>query len=475
MPWVKRADGTWGNAVVDAPVASTPPPTSTSDSEDEGVQAGSIAARAARFQAAQTPVSSIVKQKAPPPPILSAKKPLPSAERAAVAPPPPYAPAFPPRRKTPDEDSVAVTRPEPKPIRPANAALQRRPPPPPTPLADEPDTLRVPSAYLPPPLPSRQPSTSSAPQLLPRQPSPSAPPLPSRPTQSAPTPPLPPRSAPALPARTPSESKEEEEKPASWASTTRNPNLRPPPSRTKTTGIDYAQNGPSWSNDKAGFVKGKTVEMAANRRDCLNPPPACFAREPPPPSGVNDRGIQVTYAPLSATIVLRSANSNDLAKAITTGRAFPNKPPALLTHDVQREDWNKLWDDIDETARIELRASAGVSVATLPLMPIFGAGLVVSTVAERKLRANRVAPTCKLIEAWNVNFFRPRRLDVYLAQDSIRLSGPTPTTNSRRAVDPIFIKWQQAESALDKAALMKEYEKYEGKFRFVVQSWPGDS
>ncbi|KAJ6494549.1 hypothetical protein C8R45DRAFT_988380 [Mycena sanguinolenta] len=117
---------------------------------------------------------------------------------------------------------------------------------------------------------------------------------------------------------------------------------------------------------------------------------------------------------------------------MTAGRAFPIKPPPLLAHDVLREDWNKLWDDIDETARIEMRASAGLSVATLPLMPIFGAGMAVSTIAERKLRAGRVGPTCKLVEAWNVNFFRPRHLDVYIAQNSVRLSGPTPTTASRQ-------------------------------------------
>ncbi|KAJ7856071.1 hypothetical protein B0H14DRAFT_2352898, partial [Mycena olivaceomarginata] len=101
--------------------------------------------------------------------------------------------------------------------------------------------------------------------------------------------------------------------------------------------------------------------------------------------------------------------------------AFPSKPPPLLSHDVQREDWNKLWDDIDETARIEMRASAGLSVATLPLMPIFGAGFAVSTIAERKLRAGRVGPTCKLIEAWNVNFFRPRHLDVYVSLFNSRI------------------------------------------------------
>jgi len=190
------------------------------------------------------------------------------------------------------------------------------------------------------------------------------------------------------------------------------------------------------------------------------------------PPAKERKGIQITYAPLPAPIILRSPNSNDLAKAITTGRAFPIKPPPLLSHDVQREDWNKLWDDIDETARIEMRASAGLSVATLPLMPIFGAGFVVSTVAERKLRAGRVGPTCKLIEAWNVNFFRPRHLDVYIAQNSSRISGPTPTPASRQTIDPAFLKWQQATSDAEKQLAMKEYEKYEGKFRFVVQSWP---
>jgi hypothetical protein len=59
--------------------------------------------------------------------------------------------------------------------------------------------------------------------------------------------------------------------------------------------------------------------------------------------------------------------------------------------------------------------------STVPLMPIFGAGFVVSTVAERKLRAGRVGPTCKLVEAWNVNFFRPRHLDVYVSLFNSRI------------------------------------------------------
>lgn len=63
-------------------------------------------------------------------------------------------------------------------------------------------------------------------------------------------------------------------------------------------------------------------------------------------------------------------------------------------------------------ARVELRTSAGISVATLPLAPIFGAGFAVGQLVERKLRAKRVGPTCGLVEAWNERFFRPRNLDV---------------------------------------------------------------
>ncbi|KAJ7747451.1 hypothetical protein DFH07DRAFT_831141 [Mycena maculata] len=515
MPWEKRADGTWGNVAVEAPVILSAP-----DSEEEGLEGtppdikSTVAARAAQFQAAKLPPS-----------IPKHKKPTPPAER--MTPAPPYAPAFPPRRTavTPSHENDdpepateldKIARFEPKPIRPRvvssgsellkfdHAAEEehtgiRRPPPPIPRIPSRPSL--VPSHMLSvdsrlslpprksspaPPLPSRQ-SSQSTPPLPSRQSAQSVPPLPSRPSQS--TPPLPPRStpsAPPLPSRSTFSFVDEtelfvgEEEPLpvsgtpSSASSTRNPNLRPPPTRTKSSSsTDRTNTTPSWSSSKTGFAKGKAVEMARNRRNCLNPPPSCFSREPPPPSSSSDgKGIQITYAPLPAPIILRSPNSNDLAKAITTGRAFPNKPPPLFSHDVQREDWDKLWDDIDETARIEMRASAGLSVATLPLMPIFGAGLVVSTVAERKMRAGRVGPTCKLVEAWNINFFRPRRLDVYIAQNSFRLSGPTPTQASRKTIDPAFLKWQQATDAMEKQLAMKEYEKWEGKFRFVVQSWP---
>jgi hypothetical protein len=92
--------------------------------------------------------------------------------------------------------------------------------------------------------------------------------------------------------------------------------------------------------------------------------------------------------------------------------------------------------------------------------------------------------------------------DSYIAQNSSRLSGPTPTpasrqvrtvcsstpahsrppvsrkalpltnTHSLQTIDPAFLKWQQATTGAEKQLAMKEYEKYEGKFRFVVQSWP---
>ncbi|KAJ7608851.1 hypothetical protein DFH06DRAFT_190476 [Mycena polygramma] len=555
MPWAKRADGTWGNVTVEAPVldsqdsqdentADTKPKTSQSnlvaaraaqfqavtkaklatqtwgnviveapglDSQDENAAdmepteppSNLVAARAAQFQAVSKVTPSISKNKRPPP--------VP-AEKMSPA-PPPYAPAFPPRRTPPEEyDEAEVTRLEPRTRVISHTAslpaMRRRAPPTPAafstdedPVEAEPTGIRRP----PPPIPPSRPilatyqtlSVDSRPPLPSRQTAKLTPPPPSRPSSQF-TPPLPPRQAqsiPPLPPRAPSappplpsrytpdptereaeeaeEEAEAEAEPVSSGPPTRNSQLRPPPTRTKSaSSSDRIPSAPSWSSSKTGFAKGKAVEMARNRRDCLNPPPACFARPAPPTSPADAKGILITYAPLDAPIILRSNNSNDLAKAITTGRAFPVKPRPLLGHDVQREDWDRLWDDIDETARIEMRASAGLSVATLPLMPIFGAGFAVSTIAERKLRAARVGPTCKLIEAWNINFFRPRKLDIYIAQNSARLSGPSPTTASRKAPDPAFIKWQQAESPAEKQLALKEYERGEGKFRFVVQSWP---
>ncbi|KAJ7192119.1 hypothetical protein GGX14DRAFT_480516 [Mycena pura] len=535
MPWVKRADGTWGNVVVEAP----PPSDSEEDAHTKSAapQSNLVAARAAQFQSQKaSPAAST------PLPSISKKKPVPPAERTTPA-PPPYTPAFPPRRTAAapsrDNDDAELDKGapfEPKPLRPraisnntslpaprAPAALSteeyseddtadvgltgiRRPPPPLPRMPSRPSL--VPSQTLPlvpqlsqstpslpsrqpqaaPPLPSRQ-SSQSTPPLQSRQPhaqaapplpsrhsaqSTSEPPLPSQRPQS--TPPLPPRytaSAPPLPSRSTASLvdvdddepvsrraatrntaslADDDDEPATRRRATRNTALRPPPTRAKSCSASDRQPAiPRWSASKSGFAKGKAAELARNRRDCLHPPPACFARAPPARSAAGERGIQITYARLAAPVILRSPNSNDLAKALTTGRAFPAKPPPLGSHDVQREDWNRLWDDIDETARIEMRTSAGLSVATLPLMPIVGAGFAVSTVAERKLRARRVGPTCKLVEEWNVNFFRPRHLD---------------------AIDPAFLKFQQATDDAEKQRALKEYEKYKDKFRFVVQSWP---
>ncbi|KAL8279755.1 hypothetical protein RQP46_007850 [Phenoliferia psychrophenolica] len=242
--------------------------------------------------------------------------------------------------------------------------------------------------------------------------------------------------------------------------------------RTKSSsGPSASKTAPAWSDNKAGFAKGKAVELARNRRNCLNPPPECFSRRAPAPSEEGEGGVQITYAPLPAPIVIRSSNSNDLARAITTGAAFKQKPPTMLSHDVHRQDWDQLWEDIDETARIELRTSAGLSVATLPLMPIFGAGFAVSTLVERKLRHERVGPTCKMIEQYNIHFFRPRKLDVYIAQDNLRLSGPYTFSLSRKEVDPAQLLVKETTNDTEKQRALREVEKWAGKYRFVVQNW----
>ncbi|KAF8179389.1 hypothetical protein K438DRAFT_1255522 [Mycena galopus ATCC 62051] len=237
----KRADGTWGNVVVDAPVIL---PASDSEEEEEDIKptgppSNLVAARAAQFHAAQIQIQKASPARATLPPSISKKKPPPPpAEKTSPA-PPPYAPAFPPRRTTaiphdnddaePAElDQVAPF--EHKPIRPrvisgSNSlpTLRRRPPAAPVAFSTEEhleeDTVDVEPTGIrrpPPPipriksLPSLAPSETlpvhSRPPLPSRHLSQSTPPLPSRQPQAAP-PPLPSRqpspSAPPLPSRQP--------------------------------------------------------------------------------------------------------------------------------------------------------------------------------------------------------------------------------------------------------------------------------
>ncbi|KAJ7856070.1 hypothetical protein B0H14DRAFT_3136140, partial [Mycena olivaceomarginata] len=310
MPWAKRADGTWGNVVVEAPVILP-----ASDSEDEedtqhiksiGPQSNLVAARAAQFHAAQTQIqkaSPARATKSPPPPgeknasrstsicscvshrvaqTATLSHDNDDAEPATeldkrygdVPRHPPAAPVALSTEEHLEEDTVDEEL----------TGIGRLPPP--IPRITSPPSLvhsQSLSVDLRPPLPSRQPSQSTpplpsrrpqaAPPLPSRQSSQStsasAPPLPSRKPQS--TPPLPPRStpsAPPLPSRSTSRSTSplvDEEEPISRtpASSSRNPNLRPPPTRTKSSSsIDRAATGPSWSSDKTGFAKGKAVEMA---------------------------------------------------------------------------------------------------------------------------------------------------------------------------------------------------------------------
>lgn len=53
----------------------------------------------------------------------------------------------------------------------------------------------------------------------------------------------------------------------------------------------------------------------------------------------------------------------------------------------------------------------------------------------------------------------------------MRLSGPTLTAESRKVFDPAYIQMQEATNEVDKQKAMRELEKYDGKFRFVVQNW----
>lgn len=377
--------------------------------KDEEEQEGEAA------EETSTPVAQLAAALHSHPPQLSTEK-LPRSSRAH--------PKISPRPPSPKEEEEESEDEEPEVAEKAPAPVLHRarrraaPAPPPVPVPP-----RIPD---PPKIPDRPDSTPAVehrrvvPHIPKRAATMTQPPLPPRLTSSQ---------GPALPARpTPTPDPTSYESPydedaspltitfTSLSDVTSAPlsSHRPPPTRHHSHGAPSSKKGtPTWSEDKSGYAKEKAMGLVRNRRDCLNPPPDCFSRRPPPPTGEDYAGIPITYETLDEPTVLRSSNSNDLAKAMTTGRAFKHVPPAFPSHDVYLQDWEQLWEDIDETARIEMRMSAGISVATLPLMPIFGAGFAVSTLVERKLRAERVGPTCRMIEAYNVNFFRPRKLDVY--------------------------------------------------------------
>jgi len=104
----------------------------------------------------------------------------------------------------------------------------------------------------------------------------------------------------------------------------------------------------------------------------------------------------------------------------------PHAPPGIqhpfLTHDVTEEDWTRFVLDMNRVARLDTLDSS-VDNLTGVVHPV--TGLIMSFVLQKRMRRNKVEPISYTIDAWNNQFFHPRRMSVVLAHGRKRYSGLT--------------------------------------------------
>ncbi|KAG8869966.1 hypothetical protein FRB97_000563 [Tulasnella sp. 331] len=147
---------------------------------------------------------------------------------------------------------------------------------------------------------------------------------------------------------------------------------------------------------------------------------------PPPPSW--QRPINAPCRPPFNTIVLQSNHDHDLSTNILhseSSRPF-NDAPTLENYDVSQDDWRKLFDDLDGVTRLTLKDHAKRELKT-SLWGLTGPGaFFVHQKMKKGAKGRKVSLASVLIERWNLEFFRPRKLDVYLSKGTHRLTGPFP-------------------------------------------------
>ncbi|QRW17063.1 hypothetical protein RhiXN_05065 [Rhizoctonia solani] len=126
----------------------------------------------------------------------------------------------------------------------------------------------------------------------------------------------------------------------------------------------------------------------------------------------------LTYERLPRPFVIQAQTSKhklpDLFASVGT--------PALPLHDVHESDWDNLLQDLVACSRYSTgqRIIAGFLPVTKHLGP---PGCLANFVVEQGMRKGKLSKSFELLDIWNEQFFRPRRLEVILCKGDRCKSG----------------------------------------------------
>ncbi|KAF8750463.1 hypothetical protein RHS01_09281 [Rhizoctonia solani] len=141
---------------------------------------------------------------------------------------------------------------------------------------------------------------------------------------------------------------------------------------------------------------------ATPSRDPLDPMPSCFSRNVP-----TDAAHQALSYPF---IVHAKPGKKLLDDAFDT---FSSN--ILEKYNVFDHDWARLIEDIRIAA--QLTKGEKVTAKVLPVTKYIGCtGYFVSRAIEKKMKRKNAASVNALLEVWNEQFFRPRRLEITLCR-----------------------------------------------------------
>ncbi|KAF8704290.1 hypothetical protein RHS03_06102, partial [Rhizoctonia solani] len=156
------------------------------------------------------------------------------------------------------------------------------------------------------------------------------------------------------------------------------------------------------------IVNSEPDTKVIQSRDPLDPMPSCFSRDPP---------TEAAHQALSYPFIVHAKPGKKLLDD-----AFDTFSSNILEkYNVFDHDWARLIEDIRIAAQLTKGEKATAKV--LPVTKYIGCtGYFVSRAIEKKMKRKNAASVNALLEVWNEQFFRPRRLEITLCRGDWRVS-----------------------------------------------------
>ncbi|KZT32674.1 hypothetical protein SISSUDRAFT_1066735 [Sistotremastrum suecicum HHB10207 ss-3] len=163
------------------------------------------------------------------------------------------------------------------------------------------------------------------------------------------------------------------------------------------------------TSSRASQLLGKIV-----KRDPLNPPPPSFSRAPDP---------RYPYPAFQPMWLLGSGKKGlDSCFPSILPTSFMNPHP-FASHDVDQSDWIRFVEDIQIAGGLTGQQRVVSNVVPLVAQMSFVVGLFATKAIETHMKKGKEQPVIELIEIWNNQFFRLRRMNVILVKGNQPLMG----------------------------------------------------